>query len=131
MKRKVDITVGMEFVAKAERDMAAALKKIHESNPKHLARYEFVLTSAIETTSDSIELSEMDIKDRSKNVQEASSKQKKEREALMSTKELEMKKVLALNPKDKMAQMYLERAEHMQANPPGDDWDGVWVLKSK
>ena len=93
LKRKVDITVGMELVAKAERDMTAVLKKILESNPKDLPRYEYVLTTAIETTNDSIELSEMDLKDRSKNVQEASAKQKKEREALMSTKELEEKKV--------------------------------------
>ena len=93
LKRKVDITIGMELVAKAERDMTAALKKILESNPKDLTRYEYVLTTAIETTNDSIELSEMDLKDRSKNVQEASAKQKKEREAMMSTKELEEKKV--------------------------------------
>lgn len=93
LKRKMDITLGMEFVAKAEQEMAAVLKKIHESNPKDLARYDFVLTTAIETTNDSIELSAMDLKDRSKNVQEASAKQKKEREALMSTKELEEKKV--------------------------------------
>ena len=93
LKRKVDITLGMELVAKAERDMTAVLKKILESSPKDLTRYEYVLTTAIETTNDSIELSEMDLKDRSKNVQEASAKQKKEREALMSTKELEEKKV--------------------------------------
>ena len=40
----------------------------------------------------------MDLKDRSKNVQEASAKQKKEREALMSTKDLEEKKVEEIKP---------------------------------
>ncbi len=38
---------------------------------------------------------------------------------------------LKLNPADKLSAIYVERAEFMKANPPGDDWDGVWVLKSK
>lgn len=38
---------------------------------------------------------------------------------------------LRLNPHDKLTQIYIERAEFMKANPPGDNWDGVWVLKSK
>ena len=38
---------------------------------------------------------------------------------------------LKMNPNDKLSQMYVERALFMKANPPGDDWDGVWVLKSK
>jgi adenylate cyclase len=38
---------------------------------------------------------------------------------------------LKMNPQDKLSHMYVERAQWMKANPPGDDWDGVWVLKSK
>ncbi|HVW07564.1 MAG TPA: GAF domain-containing protein [Bryobacteraceae bacterium] len=38
---------------------------------------------------------------------------------------------LMLNPNDKLSQIYVERAEFMKANPPGEDWNGVWVLKSK
>jgi adenylate cyclase len=38
---------------------------------------------------------------------------------------------LKLNPSDKLTQIYIERAEFMKANPPGENWDGVWVLKSK
>ncbi len=45
--------------------------------------------------------------------------------------EISLRKALELNPKDKLSAIYLERTEHMKANPPGDDWDGVWVLKSK
>jgi adenylate cyclase len=37
----------------------------------------------------------------------------------------------ALNPQDKLSQLYIERAMWMKSNPPGDDWNGVWVLKSK
>jgi len=39
--------------------------------------------------------------------------------------------VLALNPDDKPAQLYLERCRYFTDNPPGDDWDGVWVMESK
>ncbi len=33
-------------------------------------------------------------------------------------------------PSDKLAQTYIERCEHLKAEPP-KDWDGVWVMKSK
>ncbi len=38
---------------------------------------------------------------------------------------------LKMNPNDKLSQLYVERATLMKVNPPGDDWNGVWVLKSK
>jgi len=37
---------------------------------------------------------------------------------------------LALNPKDKLSHIYIERCEHLKANPP-DEWKGVWVMTSK
>jgi adenylate cyclase len=39
--------------------------------------------------------------------------------------------VLALNPNDKAAKMYIERCRHLTEDPPGADWDGVWVMESK
>jgi adenylate cyclase len=39
--------------------------------------------------------------------------------------------VLVLNPNDKLSQTYIERCEHLKANPPGDDWSGIWVMTSK
>ncbi|MES2126288.1 MAG: adenylate/guanylate cyclase domain-containing protein, partial [Pseudomonadota bacterium] len=39
--------------------------------------------------------------------------------------------VLALNPADKPAAMYIERCEHFLDTPPPDDWDGTWVMESK
>jgi len=38
---------------------------------------------------------------------------------------------LRLNPQDHLVEMYLERCRRLQANPPGADWDGVWVMQSK
>ena len=40
-------------------------------------------------------------------------------------------KALEANPDDKLSRTYIERCELMKANPPGDDWDGVWVMTSK
>jgi adenylate cyclase len=43
----------------------------------------------------------------------------------------EFNDVLALNDHDKAAKMYIERCDHFLANPPGADWNGVWVMESK
>ena len=40
------------------------------------------------------------------------------------------KEGLSLNPDDKVSQIYIERCEYLKANPP-DDWNGVWVMKTK
>ncbi|MDP2679408.1 MAG: GAF domain-containing protein [Rhodoferax sp.] len=39
--------------------------------------------------------------------------------------------VLALNPADKAARLYVERCQQLAEHPPGDAWDGVWVMQSK
>ena len=37
----------------------------------------------------------------------------------------------ALNPEDKLTRIYIDRIGWLKENPPADDWNGVWVLKSK
>ncbi len=39
--------------------------------------------------------------------------------------------VLALNPNDKAAKMYVQRCERLAATPPPEDWDGTYVMESK
>ena len=39
--------------------------------------------------------------------------------------------VVALNPADKSAVLYVERCRHLAEHPPGADWNGVWVMESK
>jgi adenylate cyclase len=38
---------------------------------------------------------------------------------------------LALNPGDRVSEIYIERCCYLKENPPASDWDGVWVLQSK
>ncbi len=41
------------------------------------------------------------------------------------------KLALKANAKDQLSLMYVERCEHYKLNPPGDDWDGVWMMTQK
>jgi adenylate cyclase len=38
---------------------------------------------------------------------------------------------LALHPADRLSALYIERAQQLQAHPPGPNWDGVWVMEEK
>jgi len=38
---------------------------------------------------------------------------------------------LALNPTDKLSQIYIDRCNQLKENPPTGDWNGVWVMTSK
>jgi hypothetical protein len=92
LKRKLDIGPGMKAVADAEAEMLEILRKIAESRPKDAARYEFVLTQAIETTEDSLELAQDDLAERGEEVAAREAREKKELEGLMQPKDLEEKK---------------------------------------
>jgi hypothetical protein len=85
--RKAALDVGMKEVATAETEMLATLQKVEDSAPKDLARYEFVLKNAIDTTTDSKELSEEDVHTRTTDLQAQEKKEKQDKEALMGDKE--------------------------------------------
>jgi hypothetical protein len=95
LKRKLPIDEGMALVAAAEKEMAAALKKIEEAQPKDMRRYDFALKNAIETTEDSAELSTQDLGARATAVAEKESKQKQERDAMRGSKETDEKNTAA------------------------------------
>ena len=38
---------------------------------------------------------------------------------------------LAIDPLDSPSKMYLERCKDLIADPPEEDWDGVFVMKHK
>jgi len=91
LKRKIKIDLGMVAVASAEKEMLAALKKIEEQKPKDLARYQFSLKQAIETTEDSAELAAEDLDKRQQEVHAKTEKEKKELQSMMNPKDVEAK----------------------------------------
>ena len=38
---------------------------------------------------------------------------------------------LCLNPKEELCRMYIERCNHFIEDPPGEGWDGGWIMKTK
>lgn len=95
--RKLPLDVGMKEVATAEGEMLSTLQKIEDGAPKDLARYQFALKNAIDTTSDSKELSEEDLHTRTGEVVAQEKKEKQERKALASDEDKKAKK----SPEDK------------------------------
>lgn len=95
--RKLPLDIGMKEVATAEGEMLTTLEKIQDSAPKDLARYEFVLKNAIDTTTDSKELSEEDLHTRAGELAVEEKKEKSDRKALANTEDKSAKK----SPEDK------------------------------
>jgi len=95
--RKAQLDVGMKEVATAEAEMLATLQKVEDSAPKDLARYEFALKNAIDTTTDSKELSEEDLHKRTGDVVAEEKKEKQDRKALATAEDKKAKK----SPEDK------------------------------
>src|SRR5579864_3460615 len=93
LRRKVALDEGMKAVADAEKEMLTTLNKIEESNAKDLPRYEFALKAAIDTTSDSEELSQEDLKTRTTELATQDLKEKEAKQANLGTKEKEEKKI--------------------------------------
>ncbi len=55
----------------------------------------------------------------------------KYRRGLWSDAEALFSQVLSLNPADKSANLYVERCRYLAENPPGEGWNGVWLMESK
>jgi hypothetical protein len=92
LRRKVALDVGMKAVADAEKEMLATLNKIEESDAKDLQRFEFALKAAIDTTSDSEELSQEDLHSRAADLNAKDTKEKQEKQAILGTADKDDKK---------------------------------------
>jgi len=92
LRRKVAINPGMAATVESERTMLARLQKIQNSGPSDLARYDFVLKDAIDTTSDSLELSQADLTGRAASVDAKDKKEKDARTAALTPEEAKDKK---------------------------------------
>jgi hypothetical protein len=92
LRRKLALEAGMLQATKEEKVMLDRLQAIQTAQPKDLSRYDFVLKEAIDTTSDSLELSAGDIQVRATEIAEKQAKEKAAREAALKPEELDKKK---------------------------------------
>ncbi len=87
LEKKVDMAPGLKYVAGIEKEMLPILQKVQDTQPKDISRYDFVLKTAIETTSDSLEGAQGDLGKRTEAVEARDKLKRKEREASMSPPE--------------------------------------------
>lgn len=109
LRHKRPIDKGMIAVLNAEKAFLDQLNKIEASEPKDLERYQFVLTQAIDTTSDSRQLSLEDAGKRTTELSAEDAREKKDREAMMPSNEVSDRKKAADAqdaPKKKVPSLY-------------------------
>lgn len=87
LKRGATLTEGMTAVVDAEKTMLADLQQIEESAPADLERYKFALTTAIDATKDSLELSQEDLAERKKDVVHRDAQERKKLQEMMTPAE--------------------------------------------
>jgi hypothetical protein len=92
LRRKLPLDLGMAATVAGEKTMLARLQKIQKSEPSDLARYDYVLKDAIDTTSDSLELSQADLTGRAASVDAKDKKEKEARTAALTPEEAKDKK---------------------------------------
>lgn len=110
-------------VAKAEREMVAALEKFSALEAADRGRYQFALDQAIETASDSAELSEQDIRTRTHDVEQREVDIRKERETMLAPErkaELEKEKTKIEAEKQGVAPGKKRPSLYKPGEKPGD-----------
>lgn len=115
LAHKVDMALGLKAVAAAEQEALPILEKARDSHPKDIERYEFVLRTAIESTTDSMELAQGDLGKRTHDVEAREEREKKAAEAAMTPPELEGKKADDKKTAEKAAS---EAAKPAARKPP-------------
>ena len=90
--RKLEVKLGLQAVVTAEKQALPVLQKIQDSQPKDLARYDFALKQAIDTTQDSLESSQSDLGQRTRDVEAKEAREKKDLEQLGTPADQETKK---------------------------------------
>ena len=111
--RKLDVKAGLGAVAAAEKEMLPVLQRFQSNPPKDAERYAFVLKTAVETTSDSLQAAQEDLGKRGREVEVRQAKEKKEIEQSMTPAELEGKRAA-----EKKAAEKKSADEQKQRKPP-------------
>ncbi len=115
LKKKVVLTQGLGQVARMEEDALPVLTRIRDSRPKDIERYEFVLRTAIDTTRDSLDLTETDTTKRAADVEAREAREKKAIRDSMSTQEKESRAT-----EDRKAEQQQERRRAPTLMRPGE-----------
>jgi len=89
LAKKAELKEGLSSVARVEQDALPVLKRVQDSKPKDLERYEFALKTAIDTTRDSLDLAESDVEKRTRDVEAREEREKKAVEDAMTPVERE------------------------------------------
>jgi hypothetical protein len=119
LRRNQPIDKGLLAVSAAEKEFLDKLNKIQESEPRDFERYKFVLGAAIDATSDSRQLALQDSRKRESELSAEDAKEKKEREAMMPSKEVaERKKDTQKEDEQKKKIPSLYRPGEKPQNPP-------------
>jgi hypothetical protein len=92
LRRKLAIDKGNAAANKQEKELLANLRKIEDSAPKDLSRYDFVLKDAIDATSDSVELSDRDPNARAREIAAHDKRDQAERDEALTPEERNAKK---------------------------------------
>lgn len=92
LRRKLPLNLGMTATVEGEKAMLARLQKIQNAAPSDLSRYDYVLKDAIDTTSDSLDLSQEDLAGRAASVDAKDKKEKAERAEALTPEEAKEKK---------------------------------------
>ncbi len=90
--RKLEVKLGLQAVVTAEKETLPILQKLQDSQPKDLSRYDFALKQAIDTTQDSLEASQADLGQRTRDVEAKETREKKELEQLGTPADQQAKK---------------------------------------
>ena len=113
--KRIDLTQGLGQVARMEQDALPVLKRVQDSKPKDLERYEFVLKTAIDTTRDSLDLTESDTNKRAAQVEAREAEEKKAIRESMTPVERE-----ALQKEERKAEQEQQRRKPPTLMRPGE-----------
>jgi len=84
LERHADVRKGVEALERVETASLVELKRLRDSHPKDLERYEFVLTDAIDTTQDSLDTAHEGLDERMRRVQERQEQEAAEKKSEMA-----------------------------------------------
>jgi negative regulator of replication initiation len=115
LAKKTDIEKGLGQVTRMEQDALPVLKRVQDTKPKDIERYEFVLKTAIDTTRDSLNLNEGDTTKRAEDVEAREAREKRAVREAMTPKEVESRQA-----EERKAEQQQERRRPPTLMRPGE-----------